>query len=59
MFKSYQSINVVTEPGVITNSGYPAYYNTGTLEEWVIKLEDGCQLVFTNISLNEYEFEVC
>ena len=49
---------MVNQSGVITNVGYPLSYETGTKLEWVIELEGGSEVVFTNISLNEYENEV-
>ena len=51
-------VTVVNQPGVITNGGYPLSYETGITLEWVIDLEGGSEVVFTNVSLNEYENEV-
>ena len=51
-------VTVLDEPEIITNVGYPMSYETGVKLEWVIELEGGSEVVFTNISLNEYENEV-
>ena len=56
--KPQGTVTVISEPGVITSFGYPISYETGIKLEWVIKLEGGSEVVFTNISLNEYEIEV-
>ena len=58
LIKPIGTVTVVNQSGVITNVGYPLYYETGTKLEWVIELEGGIEVVFTNISLNEYENEV-
>ena len=58
LIKPKGTVTVVNQSGVITNVGYPLSYETGTKHEWVIELEGGSEVVFTNISLNEYEHEV-